>query len=220
MGTAGGALVTTPEQAAWDSLRPVMQGCGLDPHRVENIVGAGTPDVDYAGGNIELKALTTWPKRPGTPISIPEFTGEQAGWLGRRWEAGGLSWLAVRNNPAWYFFDGWTALRLVYRGATRQQWDDQAALVYPGIWNGGRGWGTHPAREGSHPYSRQLRDLLRFDLDSMQPWSRARAMRLKARKTLDEVALDLGIDTAALINIETGGTETKYVMDLLDYWNN
>jgi len=209
----------TIEQDAWDNLRPVMQGCGLDPRRVENVAGPGHPDVNYAGGDMELKALAEWPQRPESPVTVPTFTGEQAGWLGRRWQAGGLSWLAVRVDREWFFFDGWTALRLVYPGATQQQWRHHAALVYPGTRSRGRAWGSAPSREGAHPYSRQLRDLLRFDLDAMQPWTRARAMRLRCMKTAEEVALEMGLDTRSLIHIELGESAISHVMDLLDYWN-
>ena len=111
--------MTTPEQAAWDVLRPVMAGCGLDPRRVENVVGPGHPDVDYTHGNIELKALETFPKMIQTPVRIETFTGEQAGWLGQRWEAGGLAWLMVRVGGGWFLFDGWTAVTQVFLSGLR-----------------------------------------------------------------------------------------------------
>lgn len=120
--------MTTPEQAAWNSLRPVLQSLSLDPHRVENVVGPAFPDVDYAFGNIELKAMAEFPMRPDTLVKVPEFTGAQAGWLYRRWMAGGLSWLSIRVGHEWYWFDGQKAM-LVYKGLTEAQWKS-TAMVY------------------------------------------------------------------------------------------
>src|SRR4051812_33026356 len=120
-----------PEQAAWDAIRPLLSGLGLDPRRVENVVGPGHPDVNYAGGDIELKAMDGWPVRPETLVKVPKFTGEQAGWLAQRWKAQGLSWLLVRIGSGWFLFDGWTALD-VWRGLPRQLWFEEAAFHYPG----------------------------------------------------------------------------------------
>ncbi len=167
----------TPEQLAWDSLRPVLLGLGLDAKRVENVVAPAHPDVDYTHGNIELKALTGWPKRVSTRVRIDCFTGEQAAWLLRRWLAGGNAWLMVRVERAWFLFDGKTA-HAVYKGLTRLEWHERAAMVYPGSTHSGRTWGSFPAGEGARCYSRQLADWLRWDTDRMSPAQRELAARL------------------------------------------
>jgi len=172
----------TPEQLAWESLRPVLLGLGLDARRVENVVGPAHPDVDYSHGNIELKALTDWPARPTTKVKIECFTGEQAAWLMRRWRAGGNAWLMVRVQRAWYLFDGNTA-HSVYRGMTPAQWKEAAAMIYPGSTHSGRTWGSFPEEDGARCYSRQLADWLRWDLDRMSPAQRELAERLGECRT-------------------------------------
>ena len=75
------------EKAMWKALRPLM--VGLDPVRIENAVEAGTPDVNYVGGWIELKYLPKWPARATTPIKIAHYTKEQRVFAKRRNAAGG-----------------------------------------------------------------------------------------------------------------------------------
>lgn len=194
-----------------------MAGCGLDPRRVENVVGPGHPDVDYTHGNIELKALETFPKMIQTPVRIETFTGEQAGWLGQRWEAGGLAWLMVRVGGGWFLFDGWTAVTQVYRGMNAADWHTFAALSVPPRVR----WGAAPAGPGRHCWSRQLSDWLRRDLDRLMPWSRARAMRLHCRKPCWEVSRDLGWHSVLrVVETELGRGPEMDVNELLDYWNN
>ena len=170
--------MSTPEQLAWDGLRPVLLGLGLDPIRVENVVNPGHPDVDYTHGNIELKAMKDFPVRPSTKVRVPHFTGEQAGWLARRWQAGGLCWLMVRVGVAWYLFDGWNAFA-VFHGLTKAEWDERAVLVYPGKWVGGRGWGNSAPGEGVHCYSKRLGNWLKMDCANMMPEEKARALLMQ-----------------------------------------
>lgn len=115
----------TIEQDAWDRLRPVMVRADLDPRRVENVVGPGHPDVNYAGGDIELKALAAFPIRSTTNVTLTEFTGEQAGWLLQRQRAGGRAWLMVRVGREWFMFDAEAAYE-VFRGATQSRWRELA----------------------------------------------------------------------------------------------
>jgi hypothetical protein len=207
-----------PEQAAWTSIRPTLVGLGLDPRRVENVVGPGHPDVNYAGGDIELKAMDAWPARPDTGVVVPEFTGEQAGWLAQRWKAGGLSWLMVRMGPSWFLFDGWTALE-VWKSIDRQAWHDRAAFVYPGD---SRGWKGTPLRS-SQSWAEQLGHWLRYDLDAMEPWNRARAMRLRCfegeeRCSLKMVAVCLGWAEERVLRAELAGGPSADLDTLLDHW--
>lgn len=119
----------TPEQRAWNGLRAILDREGLDPRRVENILGPGHPDIDYTHGNIELKALESFPARPHTKVNIETFTGEQAGWLLQRQRAGGRAWLLVRVSTEWFLFDAEAAYE-VYKGATSQRWRELA------VWTG------------------------------------------------------------------------------------
>jgi hypothetical protein len=117
----------TPEQRAWDSLRPVLAEARLDPRRVENVVGPGHPDVNYAGGDIELKAMEAFPKRDATLVKVPKFTGEQAGWLYQRQQAGARAWLLVRVKDEWFLFNGIGAMQ-VYQGLSQFHWRQRATL--------------------------------------------------------------------------------------------
>ncbi len=117
--------MSKPEQDTWDALRPVMAQEGLDPRRVENVVGPGHPDVNYAGGDLELKVLECFPARPTTLVCMPEFTGEQAGWLLQRQRAGGRAFLMARVEREWFLFDA-EAAYLVYRGLTQAEWREKA----------------------------------------------------------------------------------------------
>ena len=102
------------ESQTWADFRPVVKY--LDPQRIEDRVSLGIPDVDLAIGNIELKFLAEWPKRPGTLIRIPHFTPEQRGWLIRRCQACRLAglrinaWLLLRvgmvDPNEWLLFNG------------------------------------------------------------------------------------------------------------------
>lgn len=130
--------MSTPEQAAWDALRPVLAEEGLDPRRVENVVGPGHPDVNYALGDIELKVLMEWPVRPTTCVRLPKLTGEQVGWLLQREHAGGRAWLMVKvvDTAEWFLFDARGALA-VHNGLTQAQWRSMAAWSRKFL-NGGR----------------------------------------------------------------------------------
>lgn len=102
-----------------------MSRAGLDPRRVENVVGPGHPDVNYAGGDIELKALEAFPVRAETKVVVPEFSGEQAGWLLQRERAGGRAWLMVRVGREWFLFSAEAAYRM-RKGWTQQEWRTMA----------------------------------------------------------------------------------------------
>lgn len=212
----------TPEQSAWAAVQPHLSAANLDPHRVENVLSPGHPDVNYAGGDIELKALAEWPVRPETPVRIETFTGEQAGFLARRWSLRGAIWLLVRVGREWFLFDGWTALQ-VRSGLTQAEWREQAAWSH----NGRDGWNSPGprGREGPSALTR-LAYWLRLDLDEMSGPERARACRLTCflrglhPKTPGEVANDLGWSVHRLYQTELGQSKTTDLDDLLAYWEN
>ena len=56
------------ESAMWREGRPFLIAARLDPVRVENPIGPGTPDVNLADGRwIELKCVPAWPPSAETP---------------------------------------------------------------------------------------------------------------------------------------------------------
>lgn len=100
------------EAGMWEAIRPRLKK--LDPVRIENVVGSGTPDVNYNDGWIELKYLDAWPARENTPVRIDHFTPQQKAWLVRRSNAGGKAWLLLKvGKTDWLLFDGMTAARFV-----------------------------------------------------------------------------------------------------------
>lgn len=74
---------------------------------VENgMTHPGTPDVSYAGGWIENKAMEHWPVKPETPLRVDHFTPQQRIWLIRRRRAGGRAFLLLTVGRDWLLFDG------------------------------------------------------------------------------------------------------------------
>lgn len=80
---------------------------------VENVMLAGTPDINYVEGWIELKWLEDWPKKPQTPVRLPKFKRGQRIFLYKRCLAGGQAYLLLRVNLEWILLPGfWAATRL------------------------------------------------------------------------------------------------------------
>lgn len=96
-----------------DHVRPLLASAMLDPHRIENSVALGMPDVNYLYGWIELKTKHEWPKREDTPLRIDHFTPEQRTWLFRRTRMGGRAFLLLRVGKEFMLFDGVTAHAIV-----------------------------------------------------------------------------------------------------------
>lgn len=87
----------------------------------------GTPDVFWAGGALELKALPGWPAREETVVKIEHLTREQIRW-GWDWEQGGGRWgllVTVDRGRGLYLFDARGAVE-VYRGLARAGWQEWA----------------------------------------------------------------------------------------------
>lgn len=85
----------------------------LDAQSVENGVGIGCPDVNYADGWIELKHLDAWPARNDTPVAVPHFTPQQRVWHLRRTRAGGASYVLLKAGDDWALMRGdWAAEHL------------------------------------------------------------------------------------------------------------
>lgn len=91
----------------------LLREAGQDPISVENLVGVGTPDVNYVGGWIELKVLEKWPVRPSTPVRLPKLTQEQRIWLARRWARDGQAHLLLAVAHEWLLFTGISSFHAV-----------------------------------------------------------------------------------------------------------
>jgi hypothetical protein len=104
------------EAALWKSIRPYLQAAKLDPVRVENPIGPGTPDVNFIGGWMELKSIEAWPVRDASIVTIKHFTPQQRVWLFKRWKyAPGTTHLLleVRSVRQLLLFDGNVAALVV-----------------------------------------------------------------------------------------------------------
>lgn len=197
------------EAVLWsERLRPVLDALGLDPVRVENVLGTGTPDVNYTDGWIELKDCPEgFPKRPGTVFTIPKLVErkEQVAWLMRRWEAGGACWLMIRVGREMFLFDGWSS-REVRKGLTERDFRNMAC------------WSSFA--DGSLPdqVKEDLRRWLEMDGEEMSPCQRARLYRLGARMSPAQAAASLGGGVVASDVVLAEQVHNMLTDDLLAYW--
>lgn len=88
---------------------------------VENGVGAGTPDVSFAGGWLELKSLAAWPKRAGTVLKIPHYTPQQRVWIAKHHRAGGLVMILLKVADDWVLLDADFSVMKLGKTATRER---------------------------------------------------------------------------------------------------
>ena len=160
------------ETDAYAALRPHLQALGLDPQRVENGLGAGTPDVSYTSGVIEMKYEAAWPVRPDTPLTVKSFVSRKAQvpWLTRRWLAGGPSWIMLRVAEEYLLFAGLHA-RAVRAGQT------QAYLKHTACWR--------TERLGAADWPR-LRAWLTWDYAALPPEAQVKLRQLRSA-TVDEL---------------------------------
>ena len=101
----------------------------LDAVPIENRLKAGTPDVNYIGGWMELKWLRSWPVRDGV-ISLPHYTNGQRLWLRRRGKRGGVAMLVLQVGKNWLFFD-WEYSWYVGKTETRKDLEYHAVKWFP-----------------------------------------------------------------------------------------
>jgi hypothetical protein len=101
----------------------------LDAFSVENGVGAGTPDVNYVDGWLELKSLEGWPE--DGPLRVPHFTVQQRLWLRKRWLKGGEVYMLLKVADDWLLLNGWDAAAIVGK-ATRAQLIEASVAVWIG----------------------------------------------------------------------------------------
>ena len=101
----------------------------LDAVPIENSLKAGTPDVNYINGWMELKWLRNWPIRKGVVV-LPHFTLGQRLWLRRRGKRGGVAMLVLQVRKQWLFFD-WEYSFYVGRTETRLDLEEHAVKHFP-----------------------------------------------------------------------------------------
>lgn len=93
------------ESSFWQTLRKNVKG---HLERVENMVGTGTPDVNFCiegiEGWIELKHVHYWPKRGGA-LKIDHYTLEQRLWHDKRMKNGGICLLFLQVDRDYFLFD-------------------------------------------------------------------------------------------------------------------
>jgi hypothetical protein len=73
----------------------------------------GTPDVNYADGWIELKAVDAWPVREDTPLRVPHYTNQQRVWHVRRSKVAGRVHLLITVGSEWLLFSGRVAAKVL-----------------------------------------------------------------------------------------------------------
>lgn len=95
---------------------------------VENGCGVGTPDVNFAGGWIELKSIDGLPRDK----RIHHFTPAQRLWLRARNEAVvGGAYLLVKVARDWYLFGG-SVIEEIYQGISLDAWEGIACWISRG----------------------------------------------------------------------------------------
>lgn len=98
------------ESALWKRVAKWLKG--YDPHRVENRLEEGMPDVNCALGWIELKSFHKWNTKNCVRLDTIPFSKPQRIWLRRRWLIDGGAFLFLRVGADVYLFDGLTAFNL------------------------------------------------------------------------------------------------------------
>lgn len=158
------------EAGAYTALKPRI--ASLDPQRVENVLNAGTPDVWYTHGAIEMKYLERWPVRPLTPVRVQTLVDkpEQVAWLTRRWYAGGPAYLMLRVDKQYLLFAGPHA-KLVREGLVKP--DLQALAV----------WKTDERGRGNWE---ALKHWLRWDPGLLGPVEGPRLRRLMYERQITQ----------------------------------
>jgi hypothetical protein len=86
----------------------------LDAHRVENPCHPGTPDVEFIGGQLELKQQDEWPKRATTKIKLKhDLSVAQRVWLCRRIRKGGRAFVLVQISKDYLLLSGGVASKIL-----------------------------------------------------------------------------------------------------------
>lgn len=102
----------------------------LDAISVENSVRAGTPDVNYIGGWLELKQLRGWPRGDG-PVPCRHFRVGQRVWIKRRARMGGRVHVLLQVGRDWLLLPGMEAAREL-GSVPRRRLEEMAVRVWRG----------------------------------------------------------------------------------------
>lgn len=97
---------------------------------VENPARPGTPDVNYVGGWVEIKALPRWPG-PNAVVRVRRFSVQQRRWLERRARAGGNAYVLLRVGKDWLLFFATVAVTVLGR-CRRSELEQQAVVRVQG----------------------------------------------------------------------------------------
>lgn len=120
------------EAALWQALKKRFDGAGIHAVRIEDMLAAGTPDVNYCGpggaGWIELKHVDEWPKRTSTGVRIG-LTAEQGLWLHKRARAGGRADVLVRIDGEVFLIAGVNARSFIINPPTRERFVSRCGCV-------------------------------------------------------------------------------------------
>lgn len=116
------------------SHRVIQSLRGMHPVPVDNPRRAGTPDINYIEGWLELKYLPSWPKRAETKVKIRCWTKKQMIWHYLRTSSGGRSFVLLQVGRDHLLFDGGVAA-LCFNESTQEDMRRLAIKVwdkYPG----------------------------------------------------------------------------------------
>lgn len=115
--------------------RLLLALAGMDPVRVENAAGPGTPDINYCDGWIESKVIDAWPRRADTPVAVPHYVAAQRAWHVRRSVSRGQVWvvLCIEATGEHLVFQGATAAQ--YLGSTNRDMMLISASLYMENWD-------------------------------------------------------------------------------------
>jgi len=85
--------------------------------RIENPVGAGTPDVYFTTlvgsmGWMELKSIPSWPKKENTLLKIRHFSPEQRLFMKLHGRAGANVWMFLRVHDEHFLLWWGAALKI------------------------------------------------------------------------------------------------------------
>ena len=99
-----------PEQKVYDRFKAQSIG-RLHLERIENVVGAGTPDLHCSNGVIEfwleLKQLDEFPARDSTPVlSSDTIRASQKAWMNCWTSRGVIAFVLVKIGPEYYLVNG------------------------------------------------------------------------------------------------------------------
>ena len=99
----------TPEQKLYDRFRAHSIG-RLHLERIENVVGAGIPDIHASNGVmemwIELKQIDSFPVRPTTLVLDQCIRSTQKAWMNHWTSRGCTAFVLVKIDSEYYLVNG------------------------------------------------------------------------------------------------------------------